>query len=63
MESPDKKSRPTLADGDQPSTSGQFRGGGSFDSWDLFTKPYIFGREIPGPLRKIRCATLHSRLN
>lgn len=58
-----KKSRPTLADGDQPSTRGQFGGGGSSDSCDILTNPYTFEREIQGPLRKIGSATLHSKLN
>lgn len=63
MEYPAKKSRRTLADGDKPSTRGQFGGGGSSDSCDILTNPYTFEREIQGPLRKIGSATLHSKLN
>jgi hypothetical protein len=51
MESPTKKIRPSLEDGDQP-TSGQSGGGGSSDSGDLLEKPYYIWKRDTRTFKK-----------
>lgn len=64
MELPAKK--PTLADGDQPSTSGQLGGGGeSSDSEDTPTKPYYIWKRDTRTFKKnwVRDTTFKVKFN